>query len=263
MKMINIKNAQKTIVAALLVLLLAVLCILLTIVFDLGNIFDSGLYDPVTIFDFSYTGSYKIDPNTILKSIDSEQSLVFLPETTVISDLNTNNELAWTQLEYYKIAAVLFEFVWKEPLNKNWSIHRMSFDTNCKENPVGFERATFVFNQLLFQGENFRYNARAVEIAPLDGEVLWGGGNTYPRPIFGESQFDLDNLKITADDALSIAEKNGGMALHQSVQNRCTLSLFLEEESWEVVYFGLSTIGTSPKIYIDPYTGKVSDSTIK
>jgi hypothetical protein len=263
MKMINKKNTQKAIVVASLGLLLAVLCILLKMVFDLGNIFDSELYDPATINDFSYIGSYKIDPSTILKSIDGEPSMVFLPETTVMPASNTNNEVAWTQAEYYKIAAILFEFVWKEPLNKNWSIHRISFGANCKENPVGFERATFVFNQLLFQGENFRYNARAVEIAPLDGEVFWGGGNTYPRPLFGKSQFDLDNLKITADDALSIAEKNGGKALRQSGQNRCRVGLYLEEGGWNVVYFGLVTIGRSPETYIDPYTGKVIDSTLK
>lgn len=254
--MTNKRTAQKIIIAVLFILL----CVLLKTAFGLGNIFDSELYDPITVFEFSYTGSYKIDANTILESIDSEHSLVFLPETTVISNSNRNNELAWTQLEYYKIAGVLFEFIWKERLNKNWSIHRMSFDTKCKENLNGFEHATFVFNQLLFQDKKFRYNARAVEIAPLDGDVLWGGGSTYLRPVFGKGQVDLDNIKITADDALIIAEKNGGKTLRKSVQNRCTLALFLEEGSWRVVYYDVDTRGASLDIYINPYTGKVISS---
>jgi hypothetical protein len=261
MKTINKKTVQKTIRIFGAVFLLIVLCILLRTVLVLGNVFDNHLYDPVTVFDFSYTGSYKIDPNTILKSVDGEPSLVFLPETTVMPASNTNNEMAWTQAEYYKIAAALFEFVWKEPLNRNWNIHRISVGTNCKENLVGFEHATFVFNQLLFQGENFRYNARAVEIAPLDGEVFWGSGNTYPRPLFGESQFDLGNVKTTADDALNIAEKNGGKTLRQSIQNHCALDLFLEERYWRVVYYHRDDVREAPlNIYIDPYTGKVIES---
>ncbi len=253
MKSISRNPVRKLIAMALLIILLA----FLRSAFKLSNIFDSSLYDPATVYEFSYRGNYKIDSSTILKSIDSDQSTVFFPETLVISTSNAKNELSWTQLEYYKITVALFEFVWKESLNKNWSIHRLFFETVCKENPAGFEHATFLFNQLIFQNEHFRYNARAIEITPLDNEVLWGGGNTYLRPVFGESQIDLDNLTILADDALNIAEKNGGKDLRVSVKNSCDLTVSLEDGIWKVIYYYSDPGSASFRIDIDPYTGKV------
>jgi hypothetical protein len=261
--MTNKRNSQKIIRTLGAGLLFVVLCILFGAVLMLGNVFDNDLGVPVNPRSFSHTGSYKINPDTILKSIDNgEPSLVFLPETMMTPGASANREVNWTQAEYYKIAAALFEFVWKESLNKNWSIKQIGFSKKCGENPVGFEGASFVFNQLLFSGGRFRYASRAIEINPLDGEVLWGGDNTYQRSLFEKDQFDLDNFKITADDALRIAEENGGRAARQSVQNECDLQVGLRLKGWDVKYYDYraNATGTLFKITVDPYTGKVIKS---
>jgi hypothetical protein len=126
------------------------------------------------------------------------------------------------------------------------------FDTSCKENPADFESATFIFYQLIFQQRELKYNARAIEISLLNRNISWGGDNIFYRPVFGANVIDLDKLKISADEALSIAEENGGKTMRQSVQNDCDLYLVLDG-NWQVVYDGSSTL----KINIDPYTGKI------
>jgi hypothetical protein len=260
MKLINKSIAKKTIA---MVLVLLVLCPL--IVYGLYGLFgviflDSprSPRDPIEADTFSNSGSYNIDANTILKSIDSGQSPIFLPETVQTSNSNINSTLGWTQAEHLKVAVALFEFEWKESLSKDWSIHKIIFrrNRNCQENLVGFEYSTFVFHRLSQDGSD--YNARAISISLPYGIVSWGDGETYP---LGGIEFDVNKLKITADDAFSIAEKNGGKAARQSVQNKCRLSFFLDE-NWRVIYYGPIS-NNSPKLFeitIDPYTGEIISS---
>ncbi|MDD2922211.1 MAG: PepSY domain-containing protein [Anaerolineales bacterium] len=251
--MINKNTVQKAIIVILSALLITTWCGLFGIVFNPDSIPDPSRPPP----GYPYSGSYKIDASTILKSIDSGQSPIFLPETTQIPNSNTSDNLKWTQSEYLKVAFALFEFEWKEG-HRNWTINRMVFHRACEENPVGFEDAKIIFDQLIYQ-EEFRYSSRVIEISLPDGTASWGsGGATHPRPLFGDNEYYLSDLKITANDALRIAEENGGKAARQSIQNKCTLGLYLDE-NWDVIYYGplINHSTTLFEIHIDPYTGKI------
>lgn len=264
MKTINKDVVQKIIIATLLVLLLVVLYMLsipLSIIFNSAHFWEIGRDDASSIIEnYNKTGTYKIDANIILKSTNHNQ-VFFPPDAITLNHLITKDKLKWKQAEYLKVTSAFFEFVWKESLDEDWSINRMIFNTSCKENPADFESATFIFYQQIFQQRELRYKARAIEILPLDGKISWGGDNIFYRPVFGANVIDLDKLKISADEALDIAEENGGKAMRQSAQNDCNLYLVLGRD-WLVVYDrndGLSTL----KIDIDPYTGRVIDSIVK
>lgn len=257
--MIDKDTIQKAVIVILLVMLLLAVYIPLKVILSSARIWEVGTdNDPGDTTGFYKTGSYKINTNTILESIDRKQTPVFLPDTTVFPNLNANRKFAWTQSDYEKVASALFEFVWKESLNGNWSIHKMFFDANC-EDPVGFERASFVYYQLIFQQQELKYEARAVDISPIDGNVSWGSDTVFPRPILGANVIDFDKLKITADEALSIAEENGGKSGRESVQDKCDLYLLFDGD-WKVVYAsganGLSIL----EVTIDPHTRRITTS---
>lgn len=251
---------QKIVIFILSVLLVATWCGLFMVVFNPDSIADPPLYGPGSSSDSSYSGSYKIDVNTTLNSIDNGQSPIFWPETAQISNPNISSDLNWTQSEYLKVALALFEFEWKETYSsQDWTINSMIFERKCEEDPVGFESASFLFDQLIFQKE-FHYNTRAIEISLPESIVSWGSGSGYPRPLLGAIEFNLDDIKITADDALKIAEENGGKAARQSIQNNCGISLNLDG-NWRVRYAGPpDRAKTLFDIHINPFTGKITSS---
>ncbi len=251
MKTISKNVAKKTVAVALVLLALVPIILYLSRYVVLLNIYGPDTpRDPISMIDFYPLGNYKIDAGTILKSIDSAQSPIFLPETVQIPDSNTNGNLKWNQSEFLKVVESLFEFQWKESLSKDWSVHRMIFVRDCEENPVGFDYASFVFHRLVVLDGKSKYEVRIIEISLPDEIVSWGGSVHYVRPFFGTSEFDLDNLKITADDALRIAEEHGGKASRQSEQNKCQVSATLDV-NWRVTYSPSSFF----EIYIDPYIG--------
>lgn len=254
MKTIN----KNIIITMLFALLVTTWCSVFGFVFNPDSIADPPMYSPTDVLRFSKSGSYKIDVETIFSSIDSGHSPIFLSESELLPIYGGKSEWKWTQAEHFKAANALFEFVWKETVLKAWSLPLMSFHKYCEENPASFESSHFVFNQLVFQGGEFNYKSRMIEISLPDEVVSWGGNSGYPRPLFGTNQFYLEDLKITADDALRIAEENGGKVARQAVRNECTISVSMSK-NWSVRYYG-PLINNSTTLFeatIDPYTGKV------
>ena len=257
--MINRDAVHKIIILGLPVLLATLLCIPLKIVADSAGVSKPGHdIDPGDTSVFNKTGIYVIDANTILNSIDNNESVVFMPETAPLGSVTKHDGLLWTQSDYMKIVRVFFDFVWKETLSSEWGIHKMSFEPTCKENPAGFEYATFVFYQLIFRKGELRYSARALEISQQYEQVLWGGDSTFFRPIFGANLIDMNNINISADDVLSIAEKNGGKEIRQSAQNNCEIHLYFDKD-WEVDYVGPKGLPIL-KLIIDSNTGEIVSS---
>lgn len=251
---------QKIIILAQLLLLVIVLFVPLKIVITSAGYSKPGQdLDPGDISEFHATGGYKIDTNTILNSIKNKQTPPFLPETESTADSDLSTGVAWSQKNYMKVVDALFEFVWKESLDKNWSIHKMSFKADCDKASAGFEYATFVFYQLIFRQGELRYNARALEISPHYERVSWGGDSTFYRPILGAYVIDRDKLRISADDVIKIAEANGGEVLRQSIQDKCNVQLYFSGD-WEVDYVGTNGLPIL-NMDIDANTGKVVEIT--
>jgi len=209
---------------------------------------------PSTLGNYDDTGSFKIDPRTILQSIDQGKTNIFMP-VPLNSDANEtflpSGSFSWTQSDYLKIAAALYEFLWKEPID-NWDIYYLSFDSECQNNLAGFDMAEIIF----FRVNNLEYDLREININPLAGEVAWGAEARFPRPIFGKwNNVNLSEISITADQAFQIAEENGGREQRLKNKNECDILVRIPNSNndgrWDVSYY-------SPlfEILINPYTGE-------
>lgn len=208
-----------------------------------------------------YIGYYKINPETILASLDRGETTVFTPEVATPSAPVLNATVSWHQSDYLNIVNTVFQFTWKEKFD-SWSLLSMVFDTTCRDNPNGFESADIHFFKTK---DESNYTTREVIVTPQYEYISWGGGGEgadFPRPSPGWVSIDLSRLKITADDALSMAEEGGGKSFRLAQANQCHIFMILGSDAgtgWDIEYEGNDGYSNFV-IHIDPYTGKVISS---
>ena len=212
--------------------------------------------------DSSYPekGEYEIDPRTILEAIDQGKIDVF-ESAIATSNTDSNPPLStgifpWNQSDYMKVANALHQYVWKENLN-NWHLYSMYFYKDCQDNLAGFDSGKITF----FKASNglFSNTTHLMDIYPVGHGVSWGGKANFPRPISGWESIELNKIKLTADDALRMAEEKGGQEFRLKVKNACSIDVFInpnpnQDDDWIVYYDnkGLSTF----ELHVDPYTGE-------
>ncbi len=252
------KNFQQKRNITVIAAILTVTIILCSIIYISSSPLDESIRRyPINLGSFADTDSYKINPQTILSSLDRGQMDVFAPELATPQMPVSNKPVGWRQEDYQKIAEALHRFVWKESLD-GWSLYRIELYGMCRDNPSGFEYADFIYYKGIFSNGKLLYTAREIFITPQYHNVSWGGNTNFPRPILGWKSINLSALKVTAENALSIAEENGGKAARLSVQNKCSISLLLSGDTgWDVLYGGNGGLSNF-HIRIDPYTGKVT-----
>jgi len=90
--------------------------------------------------------------------------------------------------------------------------------------------------------------------------VRWGDTTFSDAILPGWGNVNLNDFKLTADDALLIAERNGGSKARQEVDDACMISVNLNNYSpvngytnntWMVDYWM-----TDFYVRIDPFSGK-------
>ncbi|MEW6029582.1 MAG: hypothetical protein ACOYZ8_09650 [Chloroflexota bacterium] len=191
--------------------------------------------------NFTATGTYAIDSENLLVSINNKNLDVFLPVIKTPEEPLLAEPVGWLQEDYLKIANALSMFVWNESLD-GWSIYRMDFQASCREVQNGFNWADFYFyKEISIDGKRY-YSVRGVFINPEFGYVMWGD-NTYSRPIIGWKHIDINALTVTAEEALVKAEEKGGNAVRLSVNNACHVFVEMYPENnsyydWDVRYEG-------------------------
>lgn len=188
-------------------IILLILAFVAILVYD-NNLFrEAGLNSPNHFSSYYDTGYYKIDPETILTSLDSGRTDVFTSFLENPDDIEEANGIPvqWTQADFLKIASAIGKFAWDDPMNlKDWQINFILFRGSC-DDPMGFSFATFTF----FRARTTWYETRLIEIDPKSGWVRWGNRGSYSKPILRRwNSVDLLGAKITADDALQIASKD-------------------------------------------------------
>ncbi len=257
------KRKRTALIFVLLILIIGALCCGAIYVWSNSLNYNPHDYprNGLSDFDPEHTGYYKINPETILASLSRGETDVFIPEPATPSAPVFNSTISWHQSDYLKITNAVFQSVWKETFD-SWSLLSMVFKIACQDNPDGFESGDIHFFKA--DGES-DYTTREVLITPQYGDVSWGGGglgSDFSRPSSGWKSIDVSRLKITADDALKIADDNGGKSFRSAKENQCRIAMILQLESdagWGVIYVGYD--GSSNfNIEIDPYTGKVISS---
>jgi len=221
--------------------------------------------------DFERVGYYRIDPETILVSLEHGERDVFADGGEMEFDKFlesgrahpvaplSDRPVSWRQSDYLKIADAVFRSVWKESF-EDWNILSMIFDRACRDDPEGFDSGDIYFFKNTTANGKLLYTTREVLVSPQYGDISWGGGRNFPRPFFGWKSIDLKKLRITADDALRIAEESGGRSLRLAAGNKCDVSLILDIDAygdWVAYYGGGVGVDFFAFYKIDPYTGKV------
>ncbi len=203
---------------------------------------------------------YQIDPKTILKAIELGETEIFTP-IFATPDPNTpllpSGSMPWAQSDYMKIANAISLYVWKQPLDlKSWNLYALAFDRECQDNSHGFDSMRIIYYQTIGTIWKRYYPTRYIQIYPLASQVSAGSSSTFDSHFYkGNNPISLTKFTITADDALQIAEKNGGKERRSKVGNDCRILITAlnndHNDSWNIYYYP----GVYFKMLVDPYTG--------
>jgi hypothetical protein len=170
-------------------------------------------------------GYYAIDTDTILKSIAQGKTDVFFSQNAtpeVVAPLSSK-PIQWSQADYFRVAEALSEFVWNEPL-EDWNLDNVLFRLDCEDVNSGPQFAAFSYFKIIHTREQESRLVHNLLIDPFGHSVSWQETEYYPNNLVVK-RTDLSQQNILAEDALSIAEKNGGLEVRSSAGNACIIYL--------------------------------------
>jgi hypothetical protein len=248
-----------------------VLIIICAVVLAIGYVYDfdpfrsPNEYYPRLLDNRNNVGNFKINPETFLQAIRNNNTNIYLPDNRSIDELDFigpelyENSVQWSQNDYLDITRSINEHVWHDNLD-GWLIYRMAFGTRCQDNLSGFEDGMLTYYKTIFRNNKIRYTTRDMIASPKYMSIIWGGGTEYPYSLFGWKNIDLNKIKITAEDALKIAEENGGKKTRLSVQNKCDIHVLLLRGNYDgwLVYYNNSLGSTNGfEVRINYTTGEI------
>ncbi len=226
---------------------------------------DPGDYRGIETYPEGYIAdnAYNIDPETILVDLGDAKKNVFIPihgepnvQVTIAPDSTPSGTYPWKQLDYVLVAEAVHQLNKNESL-KGWQLYWMEFGiSDCHDRPGGFDYAGFIF----YKDDMTTHNVSAIHIHPLYQIVQWGEA-TYPRYEKWHSS-GPDTINLTAEDALQIAEENGGKQVRRREGNHCSLAITLgsygSATGWSVEYWPKTEgkYGAIFAIDIDASTGE-------
>ncbi len=256
----NTKTKRRIPIIVYITIAITILCVLLFVSW-LWYIerYEGVATSPNTFGDFGKKQYFAIDPETILTTLEHGETDVFTPEVTTPENPIFENNFEWQQTDYLKIVDTLNRFVWNEALD-DWSLYYMNFSTACHDDlkGLGFAEIAY-FKTIPVDILQKDYTVRAFQIVPQYGYVVSSGGATFPQPLFDRwENVNLNKLRILAEDALKIAEENGGQAARLSVQNQCTIHMRLSGDAgWKVFIYANDTGSSIFRMEVDASTGKM------
>ena len=215
-------------------------------------------YLPTGISDFRDSSSYEMNPATILDDLEHGKTDVF--ESSSVSQLPQpwKEPVLWQQSDFVQVARAFNQFIWGEPLS-GWRLYSMNFVAPCQEDPMGFTAGNFYYFKTSFRNNGkIRYTTQDISLLPRYAKVNWAGGSNFPHPLFGWESIKLSEVQITAEDALTIAEQNGGKEARQLVENRCKVYVGLSSDhAWQVFIFSDDTDSLIFSMEVDPKSGAI------
>ena len=181
---------------------------------------DQEILYPNGLGSYDEIRHYTFDPEMILTVLDQGRGEIFEPIPDYAkSYVFPPGSFAWQQKDYLKIVGALNQVASKETL-EDWEIFLMIFARNCADNPVGFDDLRITY----FKTDGDQYTTQEIDVYPLAKGAEWGGNASFPRPFLsGWKSVDLEKMKVTADDALQMAEANGGEKARLAAKNQCKI----------------------------------------
>lgn len=197
---------------------------------------------------------FTIEPASILESLSQGKKDVFtsINSEPRLDSASKNEPVAWKQTDYFQIAEALHNLIWGESL-ETWNLYRMNFTLGCDQVDRGLQYAQFVFFKVINEQQTRIEHFIEIDPSRKFAQVM---ETKYEPNLANWKAIDLSKVKVSAREALQIAEKDGGQEKRLAVKNACSISVGISRDT--VVYDGW-LVDYSPSIFldkIDPITGK-------
>jgi len=182
-------------------------------------------------------GTYMIDTRTILQSLD-EGADVFTPQETPPEVTPKVLPVKWSQEDYFRVAQALHESVWQEPLD-SLHLNALLFRLDCEDTSFGPQFMALDLFRVSQSREMDSRVERHLYIEPWLNQVEWSEVEYYPAQ-FNQLALDLTLVRVSAEEALAIAESNGGQEARLGAENECEISGSIapsvRDGDWRVSY---------------------------
>lgn len=210
--------------------------------------------------------TYSINSATLLHSLASGNERAFVLETGTpkANQFTSPSPIQWKQVDYLYVVQAFHQFAEGESL-KEWNLKEMFFRLNCEDASLGPQFASFVyFKTMRVQNESSRL-VRDLYIDPRENRVDLLEVDYHPELTQWPS-IDLALIKVTAEQALDIAESNGGTEIRRGNGDNCiiyehidagsTYSGVLAYDGWIVSYLSDDRGAPLLRININASTGE-------
>ncbi len=205
---------------------------------------------------------YAINPDTILNSIaQGDIKDIFIPLSTEPLD-DKEQAVHWIADDYLRVVRVFSEQVNNETLD-HWYIKRVLFDYGCADIGKGFERGRLQFFKVGdFNGKGVR-TVMDIDLMPMR-KIIYRAEEIYSPVVEKWEAIDLKAIKISAEEAVEIAERMGGSDARAKVADSCFVNIDLLPKGvvgyngWTVsyrIFSERSSIETIFEILINPQNG--------
>ncbi len=246
---------MKKVVVRLLIAVAVCLLFICAIAWVAGGIEQAAHGEPVA---FSNDGEvYGIDANTILQKISSGETDIFelLPnEVDYATPIPNLPPVRFTSTDYLQIKDAFNRFLSDEEI-ENWEYSEISYGLDCEDISYGPQEAFLsIVKYIVHNADEVRVK-RSIVIEPYRERISWFEEGR--EVLFSYPTFDYANIKISAEEALEIAEINGGKEFRPAQDEQCTIAISISashfDNGWEVRYIGT---GMSYEVHVNKDTGE-------
>lgn len=211
-----------------------------------------------TVYSDTGGGWLRIQSSTILQDIHKGDIDIFESAPDELSsDSSIMDPVQWTQVDYEEVTKALYENEFSET-SSDWLFSRSLFKLDCRYAHLGPQSATFDLFRIIHSRDKDSRIERSIFIQPLLNRVGWSEREANPNQANWRG-INLTQVNIHAEDALHIAEQQGGQAVRESVQDNCAIYVTMIADHWDgdwkVSYAGFQSQGDLFRIYVDEESG--------
>jgi len=189
-------------------------------------------------------GDYSFNSETIIDALAQGEQGVFSPlsETPTPAPVHHPKTTAWNSLDFLLVARAFHQFYWQETLDE-WQFCVVWYDYHCADVTRGPYSAKFWLYKVNNRPEGKTSVLHTTSIY-RDGEIIWL--EEEKTPVGGQWYYmhtEPEQVRISAEDAVQIADENGWLALRSRIENNCEISVSAngpQENEWLVSYIAFS-----------------------
>lgn len=205
---------------------------------------------------------YTFSPETILNDITQgkiDDIFALISPETVDKE---EHPVYWTSADYFSVAWLLKEQISQDSLD-SWQLRAVSLNYECANPDLGFSRGVFDFFRTGNTGDQQFRDTLGIDVKP-GSKVARRYDIRYSPVLEKWKAINLDELQVSAEQAVEIARRNGGDAVVAFVEDRCFAIASLLQggsgyQGWTVrynIFNEKSSLETIFEIHIHPVDGR-------